>query len=86
MLILVLSSRLTENRRAALRALTPELGELRFVAPGEPLPDVSECDAIVVDGSQPALPMQFLASLRARVERGAAQAERVIEIGLRSRW
>ena len=72
MRILVLSPRLTENRRAAFRALAQELGELRFVGPGEPLPDVSECDAIVVDGPQPAQPMQFLASLRARVERGAA--------------
>ena len=72
MRILALSSRLTENRRAAFRALAQELGELRFVGPGEPLPDLAECDAIVVDGPQPAQPMQFLASLRARVERGAA--------------
>ena len=36
MRILVLSPRLTENRRAAFRALAQELGELRFVGPGEP--------------------------------------------------
>src|SRR2546430_10380582 len=70
--ILVLSSRLTENRRAALRALTRELGEPRFVASGGPPPDVSECDAIVVDGPQPAQPLQFLGAIRAAVERGAA--------------
>src|SRR2546430_154377 len=70
--ILVLSSRLTENRRAALRALTRELGEPRFVASGGPPPDVSECDAIVVDGPQPARPLQFLAAIRTAVERGAA--------------
>ena len=50
MRILVLSPRLTENRRAAFRALAQELGELRFVGPGEPLPDVSECAAIKGSG------------------------------------
>src|SRR5215471_14983716 len=70
--ILVLSARLTENRRAAFRALTRELGEPRFAASGGPPPDVSECDAIVVDGPQPAQPRQLLAALRATVERGAA--------------
>ena len=72
MRILVLSPRLTENRRAAFRALAQELGELRFVGSGEPLPDVSECDAIVVDGLQPAQPREVLAAIRAAVERGAA--------------
>src|SRR5262247_3404468 len=70
--ILVLSARLTENRRAAFRALTRELGEPHFVASGGPPPDVSECDAIVVDGPQPAQPRQLLAAIRAAVERGAA--------------
>src|SRR5215470_16938786 len=70
--ILVLSARLTENRRAAFRALTRELGEPRFAASGGPPPDVSECDAIVVDGPQPAQPRQLLAAIRATVERGAA--------------
>src|SRR5262252_3295377 len=70
--ILVLSSRLTEGRRAAFRTLTRELGQPRFVTPGEPPPDVSECAAIVVDGCQPARPLQFLAALRAAVERGSA--------------
>jgi hypothetical protein len=70
--ILVLSPRLTESRRAAFRALTRELGEPRFAASGGPPPDVSECDAIVVDGPQPAQPRQFLAAIRAAVERGVA--------------
>ena len=70
--ILVLSPRLTESRRAAFRALTGELGEPRFVVPGEPSPDVVECEAIVVDGPQPAQPRQFLGAIRAVVERGAA--------------
>src|SRR5436305_567152 len=70
--ILVLSPRLTESRRAAFRALVRELGEPRFVASGGPPPDVSECDAIVVDGPQPAQPSQSLAAIRAAVERGAA--------------
>src|SRR5213593_3915461 len=69
--ILVLSPRLTESRRAAFRALTRELGEPRFVASGGPPPDVSECDAIVVDGPQPAQPREHLAAIRAAVERGA---------------
>src|SRR5439155_755856 len=42
MLILVLSSRLTESRRAAFLALTQGLGEIRFLAPGEPAPGVGE--------------------------------------------
>ena len=50
MRILVLSPRLTESRRAAFRALTEGLGELRFLGPGEPAPDIGESDAIVVDG------------------------------------
>src|SRR5215471_5082433 len=70
--ILVLSARLTENRRAAFRALTRELGEPRFAASGGPPPDVSECDAIVVDGPQPAQPREVLGAIRAAVERGAA--------------
>src|SRR5438132_8347185 len=70
--ILVLSPRLTESRRAAFRALARELGELRFVASGEPPPELSDCAAIVVDGPQPARPLQFLAAIRTAVERGAA--------------
>ena len=72
MRILVLSPRLSESRRAAFRALTQGLGELHFVAPGEPAPDVGETDAIVVDGPQPAQPLAFLGAIRAAVERGAA--------------
>src|SRR5205814_1086658 len=51
MVILVLSPRLTEGRRAAFRALTQGLGEIRFAIPGGPPADIAECDAIVVDGS-----------------------------------
>ena len=72
MLILVLSPRLTENRRAAFRALTRGLGEPRFVVPGEPPPEVAEYEAIVVDGPQPAQPLEFLGAIRTAVERGAA--------------
>jgi predicted dehydrogenase len=72
MAILILSSRLTEQRRAAFRSLARGFGEPRLVTPGEVSPDVAECDAIVVDGPQPPLPMEFLAAMRASVERGAA--------------
>jgi predicted dehydrogenase len=72
MVILVLSPRLTESRRAAFRALTQGLGEIRFETPGGPPPDVPECNAIVVDGPQPAQPLEFLGAIRAAVERGAA--------------
>jgi predicted dehydrogenase len=72
MRILVLSPRLTESRRAAFRALTDGLGEVRFQAPNEPAPDLGEGDAIVVDGPQPAQPLAFLGRVRAAVERGAA--------------
>jgi predicted dehydrogenase len=72
MRVLVLSARLTDNRAAAFRALTRSLGELRFIRPGEPLPDVSEHDAIVVDGPQPAQSLSALAALRGAVERGAS--------------
>ena len=72
MRILVLSPRLTESRRAAFRALTEGLGEVGFLAPSEPAPDLGEGDAIVVDGPQPAHPLAFLSRVRAAVERGAA--------------
>src|SRR6266850_2016721 len=72
MIILVLSPRLTESRRAAFRALTQGLGEIRFVVPGGPPAGVAECDAIVVDGPQPAQSLEFLGAIRAAVERGAA--------------
>jgi scyllo-inositol 2-dehydrogenase (NADP+) len=72
MRIFVLSPRLTESRRAAFRALTEGLGELSFIAPGEPAPDIGERDAIVVDGPQPAQPLALLGAVRGAVERGAA--------------
>ena len=72
MRILVLSSRLTESRRAAFRTLARDLGEIRFLGPGEPGPDPADHDAFVVDGPQPAHPMAFLGGIRAAVERGGA--------------
>jgi predicted dehydrogenase len=72
MRILVLSARLTDSRRAAFRALTHGLGDVRFVTPGEPPSDLDEHDAIVVDGPQPAQSLEALAALRAAVERGAS--------------
>src|SRR4029450_8561145 len=71
MRILVLSPRLTESRRATLRALTEGLGELHFAGAGS-VPDVGENDAIIVDGPQPARPLAFLGAVRSAVERGAA--------------
>ncbi|HXJ77936.1 MAG TPA: Gfo/Idh/MocA family oxidoreductase [Candidatus Methylomirabilis sp.] len=72
MSILVLSTRLTEQRRGAFLALARGVGELRFVAPHEASADVGEYDAIIVDGPQPPLPIEFLGAIRAAVERGAA--------------
>jgi predicted dehydrogenase len=72
MRILVLSPRLTENRRATFRALAEGLGELHFVGPGAPAPEAGESDAIIVDGPQPARPLAFLGAVRSAVERGAA--------------
>jgi predicted dehydrogenase len=71
MRILVLSTRLTESRRAAFRALIREPDEARFAVSGDPLPDLADCGAIIVDGPQPALPMEILAAIRGVVERGA---------------
>ena len=65
MRILVLSDRLTNNRAAAFRALTQRLGDVQFIGPGEVLPDLSEHDAIVVDGPQAARPLSALTALRA---------------------
>ena len=70
--MLVVSSRLSEGRRAAFRALTRALGDVRFVGPGEALPDPAEFDAFVVDGPQPAHPTAILGALWAAVERGGA--------------
>jgi predicted dehydrogenase len=70
--ILVLSPRLTQSRRATLRALTEGLGEPHFLGAGESAPDVGEHDAIIVDGPQPARPPAFLGAVRSAVERGAA--------------
>src|SRR5262245_62976963 len=72
MRILVLSPRLTESRRATFRALAEGLGELHFVAAGEPVPEVGESHAIIIDGPQPARSLAFLGAVRSAVERGAA--------------
>jgi predicted dehydrogenase len=71
-LVLVLSSRLTESRRAAFSALARELAEPRFLGPSEPLPELEPGDALVIDGPQPARPLECLAAIRRAVERGAA--------------
>jgi predicted dehydrogenase len=71
MRVLVLSARLTDRRRDALRTLAPEAAELRFVSPGESHPEVAGFDAVVVDGPQPARPLDALRALRVAVERGA---------------
>src|SRR5262249_49026599 len=72
MSILVLSPRLTGERRAAFHALARGLGELRFLASNEASADIVDCDAVIVDGPQPPLPIEFLAAVRAAVERGVA--------------
>ena len=83
MRVLVLSSRLTDRRRAAFQALAQGLADLSFVRPAELLPQLPEHDAIVVDGRPSAQPIETLGALRAAVERGvplvgigAAPAER----------
>ena len=83
MRVLVLSARLTEGRAAAFRALTRSLGDLQFLDPPEPLPEISEHDAIVVDGPQPARPLSALASLRAAIERIVGSAVVRSELGER---
>ncbi|PWU19119.1 MAG: hypothetical protein C5B48_13975 [Candidatus Rokuibacteriota bacterium] len=70
MRVLVLSSRLTDRRRAALQALAPEMAELHFLASSECPSSFAEDDAIVIDGRQPAQPLEKLSALRAAVERG----------------
>jgi predicted dehydrogenase len=72
MRILVLSARLTDARAAAFRALAERLGDLQFIGPGDVLPDLTDHDAIVVDGPQPARPLSALTGVRAAVERGAS--------------
>src|SRR6185369_15936547 len=70
MRVLVLSSRLTDRRRAAFQSLAQGLAELSFVQPDELLPSLSGHDAIVVDGRPSAQPIETLGALRAAVERG----------------
>jgi predicted dehydrogenase len=72
MRVLVLSARLTDQRRAAFQTLTQGDAELRFVGPGDLPGDLGDADAIVVDGPQPAHRRETLTALRAAVERGAA--------------
>src|SRR5262245_29094653 len=67
---LVVSTRLTEHRRAAFRALAQETAELAFVRPDALEASLAECDAVVVDGRQPPQPLETLSALRAAVERG----------------
>src|SRR5262245_27512579 len=72
MRVLVLSSRLTDRRRDALRALAQDPADFFFAAPGEAWPDPGEFEAFLIDGPQPAQPLETLGALRAAVERGAA--------------
>src|SRR5262245_33036102 len=72
MRVLVLSSRLTDRRRDALRALAQEPADLLFASPADGCPDASEFDAFLIDGRQPPQPLETLRALRAAVERGAA--------------
>jgi predicted dehydrogenase len=71
MRVLVLSARISDRRRDALRMLAPDDAELCFLLPGEPQPELSELDAVLVDGPQPAWPSEILGALRGLVERGA---------------
>src|SRR5262245_2785593 len=71
MRVLVLSSRLSDRRRDAFLGLAQGDTELSFAAPNEPSPEPGEFDAVLVDGPQPARPREWLAALRALVERGA---------------
>jgi len=70
MRVLVLSSRLTDRRRAAFQALAQEPAALSFVRHEELSASLSEHDAVVVDGRPPAQPIETLGALRAAVERG----------------
>jgi hypothetical protein len=83
MRVLVVSSRLTDRRRAAFQSLAQETAELAFTSPHELAPDLADHDAVVVDGRQPAQSLAALSALRSAVERGvplvaigAAPAER----------
>ena len=70
MRVLVLSSRLTDRRRAAFQALAQGLADLSFVRPADLLLSLPAHDAIVVDGRPSAHPVETLGALRAAVERG----------------
>jgi predicted dehydrogenase len=70
MRVLVLSARLTDRRRDALRSLVPEPADFRFVGPGDAAPEPAGFDAVLVDGPQPARSIATLRALRAAVEGG----------------
>jgi predicted dehydrogenase len=72
MRVLVLSSRLSDRRREAIRTLAPDAAEVHFAQPGESQPEVVGFDAILVDGPQPARSLEALRALRAAVERGVS--------------
>src|SRR5262245_10456079 len=67
---LVVSTRLTDRRRAAFRALAQETAEVAFIQPEALEANLIECDAIVVDGRQPPQALETLSALRAVVARG----------------
>jgi predicted dehydrogenase len=70
MRVLVVSSRLTDRRRAAFQSLAQETADLSFAPPHELAARLADHDAIVVDGRQPAQSLETLSALRAAVERG----------------
>src|SRR5215813_5798184 len=74
MRVLVLSSRLTDRRRDALRALAQEPADLLFASPADGWPDASEFDAFLIDGRQPPQP---LGTLRAHGAEGSERLRRL---------
>ena len=70
MRVLVLSSRLTDRRRAAFRALAQGAAAVSFIRHDELAARLPEHDAVVVDGRPAAQSIETLSSLRAAVERG----------------
>ena len=71
MRVLVLSTRLTDRRRAAFEALAPTPADVCFAGPAEVTASLLRAhDTIVVDGRQPAQPLEVLSALRGAVERG----------------
>ena len=71
MAAVVISSRLTGARRAALAGLLPADDAVRWVGPAEPLPDLGGVTALLVDGPVTDRPAGELDALADAVNRGA---------------